>query len=218
MSEYYEKLQVRWRAATESNRCVAFSFPVVFLLFYFTVLELCMKLGWWKQRLNQNGDIAGRKTRAMSLNAKTFSEQQNRVIIFCEFINISDTFHMRHYFIHCSLNMKWKQAEDATRSEGERAACKNTKLEQDFNSEQRQKKKINRKWVEKCSQRTHRERQKRRMFEIQGRESKLQSLSQPLVKAFHNSGGSHPAFSSVPPITQTWKLAEGNSLHFHCSR
>lgn len=46
-------------------------------------------------------------------------------------------------------------------------------------------------------------------------EPKLQSLSQPLVKTFHTSGGSHPAFFPLPPITETWKLAEGNSRHFH---
>lgn len=91
------------------------------------------------------------------------------------------------------------------------------KREEDFNPEQQQQK-TNRKRGEKCLQRTHRGRHKRRMFEIQGRESKLQSFSQPLVKTFRNSGGSHPAFSSVPPITQTWKLAEGNSLHFHHDR
>lgn len=34
-------------------------------------------------------------------------------------------------------------------------------------------------------------------------------LSPPSVKTFHSSEGSHPAFSSVPPITQTWKLAKG---------
>lgn len=55
----------------------------------------------------------------------------------------------------------------------------------------------------------------RECLKYKSEEPKLQSLSQPLVKTFHNSGGCHPAFFPLPPITGTWKLTEGNGLHFH---
>lgn len=58
------------------------------------------------------------------------------------------------------------------------------------------------------------------MFETQQRESPhFKASRKPLVgENIHNSGGSHPACSSSPPITQTGILAEGNSPHCRLGR